>query len=313
MKSIFTVLILIVPMVGKGQFGKGTKEISSLWKDKTLVIVQYPGYNVYNQSAKKIATKRWYNSDIKYINFSDIKNSKRKTEEIYLDVHGQMIAITNSTMSSIDFKKDGWAYNYIQQDFKRDWEEWTKKFNKDVNNCFYKHRSNPYMIFLAKSLEKIENSSAERTELLLDILFNTVDNFSKGDYEYWDPKKDNDFYNTKENKEVLKNKTLIIDEKCLPTDKKNPELLEIDNLKSNYRGNIKIVSEEELKSIIASNDKNYAFLHVIMDGSFPTFSIIDISQRKIIYTGQERTKMGDTSFAKIFIRALNGISNDVFE
>ena len=90
------------------------------------------------------------------------------------------------------------------------------------------------------------------------------------------------------------------------------KLQNVEYLKTIYKGEVKIVSEEELEKTILENNENYMFLHVKYEISFPTYSIINLKDGKILYCGQEKAKPGDASFGKIFYIMLTDISNSMF-
>jgi hypothetical protein len=311
-KTILFITLSLSVLIGYGQYGEGNPETAEQWKSKTLVIIDYPNGEIYNEAVKIVAKKRWYNDKIEHVKYADRKVlAKRKDIVVlsikqWLDYSIPVICFTTRMNGLFDytfsFKNDGWAYNYIQAENKSNWTIWRKNWekNRSANRKILQSRT------ITEGLKIINESTSERTKLTIETLFNTTDNFSKGDYIYKNAKKDNGIYNTDSNKKLIKSKTLLIEEKSLL------KTLTLAKIKAKYKGAVQIVTEDELAKFIKSKDANMMYLHTKEEGSFPTYAIIDIADRKIIYCGQERTKPGDSKPAKIFERMMLEISNSIF-
>jgi hypothetical protein len=296
-----------------GQHGEGSSETIKLWKEKTLIVIQYPNSDFYNEAVKTVSKKRWYSDKIEFVEYANIDKIKKRKDAVVLNIKNwfnyinmPIICFTKPNKPFF-FNKTGWAYINIQNDHElgANYKEWQSDYKKDKTKIV-KTTS------IAYGLEKIRNSSLERTTLMIELLFNTTDQFKDKEYRYKNSKKDNGFYNISDNINMVKTKTLLIEEKSLPRTKKNKKLLQLTHLQSIYKGKIKIVSEKELQEAIKNNDKNSLYLHVKEEVSFPTYAIVNLSNKKIIYCGQERTKPGDSSIPKIFERMLINISNSIF-
>lgn len=306
MKKVLLLAILVHSFIlSFAQFGEGSKEIMELWKNKTLVVLQYPNSELYNEVVSAVAKERWYNDKVEYVQYSNRENLKKRNDIVVLSVKQwfdydiPVICFTTHMNGLFDytfsFKNEGWAHNYIQEEYDDSWSKWKNDYKIIENST------------VAKGLIILNRSSKERIKLIVDVLFNTTDKFKEGEYEFKNVKKDNILYNTSENLAILKSKTLLVVPKCLPRSKSSKKLLDVNYLQSLYKGKIKIVTEEELAEAIASKASDVIYLHLNQEISFPTASFIDISDRKVIYCVQERTKPGDASPIKITERMLESI------
>jgi len=314
MKSIVISFALLFSLTGVyAQHAEGSLKIHNEWKGKTLIIVQYPNSDVYNQAAVAVAKRRWYNDKVKLVDYADRSEYLKEKGVVFLSIKGWFTylgvpVITLSTTlkaknhSSFYYGKEGWAYTYIQSDYELNlrWKEWFKEWEKDESRIV-KNRE------IARGLEVMRNTTIERMELVIEMMFNSTDQFKNGDYEFKAPKKHSQLYNTPKNIQILKTKTLLIEEKNLARTEKDLSLLELENIKKYYKGKVKIVSEKELKEAILNKDPNALYLHVKEEVRWPTYSIVDLSDRRIIYCGQQVSLKG---FApELFTKMLADISH----
>ena len=306
MKKILLLAILVQTFnLSFAQFGEGSKETIELWKNKTLVVLQYPNSELYNEVVSAVAKERWYNDKVEYVQYSNRENLKKRDDIVVLSVKRwfdydiPVICFTTHINGLFDytfsFKNDGYAYNNVQAENDDTWVKW-KNDSKIIENST-----------VAKGLIILNRSSKERIRLMVDILFNTTDKFKDGEYKFKNVKKDNILYNTPENLTILKSKTLLVEPKCLPTSKSSKKLLDVNYFQSLYKGKIKLVTEEELAEAIKNRANDVVYLHLSWEVSFPTVYFVDISERKIIYCIQERTEPGDASPVKIFEIILKSI------
>jgi len=316
MKQITLLFILCFTVsIGFGQFGKGSPEIIKSWKNRTLIVIKYPNSDIYNEAVKTVVNERWYNKNVEYLDYANIKEIKKRKDIVVLNIKNWMdfvnlpvICLTTKMNGHFEYNftynNYGSAYMNIQSAHSINWKEWYGRFKNDKSKKV-KNSS------ISWGLEKIRQSSLERTKLVVEILFNTIDKFNDGEYEYKNAKKDNIKYNHENFKSIINTKTLLIPKNDLPRTKKNKKLLKLDHIQSIYNGKVKIVTEDELKESIKNKDNTVVYLHVKEEVTQPAFSIIDISTRKIIFSGIERTKPGDASPVKIFERMLLSISNSI--
>lgn len=307
--------LVLVSLLGYSQFGKGNPEIMKSWKERTLVVITYPKSDIYNEAVRSVVEERWYNDKVEYIGYSKMKEIKKKKDIVILNVKNWMdylnspvICLTTKMNGHFEYNftynNYGSAYMNIQSAHDLNWKTWKDRFNKNKSKVVKNSG-------IAWGLEKIRKSSIERIKLIVEQLFNTVDKFEVEEYQYKNAKKDNLAYNDKNIKVIMKKKTLLIPEGSLPRTKKNRKLLNLDYLKSLYKGSVKIVTEEELSEAIKTGVNDAVYFHTKEEVSHPAYSMIDLDTGKIIYSGVERAKPGDSSPIKIFERMLMELSISV--
>ena len=306
---LFTLTFSI--LLGFGQYGGGSPETIELWKNKTLIVMQYPGYEIYNTAVKTVVNERWYNNKIEFLDYTSNRNYKvlkKRKDAIILcvddlfDVGAPVICFAQPTHSFF-YNKTGWAYVNIQSDHEIEYKKWKSDLKKNNPNSIPSTD--------AYGLEILNRSTLERTILLIELLFNTTDQFKSGEFRYKSAKKDNGFYNTSGNINKIKNKTLLIERKSISRKNDNKKLLQITHLQSIYKGEIKIVTEKELQETIIIRDKNLLYLQVEEVAHLPTYAIVDIAERKVVYCNQQSPPT-ITNNIKRFERMLENLSNSIF-
>lgn len=299
-KTIILTSLLLSIILGFGQNGEGNPKIYKDWKEKTLYVYLYPNSEMYNNSVRIVAKERWLNEKVKFITIgedSDITKKELKTA-VFLYAGGYSYSI---------FSRGGGKVSmYIQSNHELDWTKWYKVFKKD------KEKTTNSSIE-AWGFERLRNSSIERIKLTLNVLFNTLDKFKEEKYHYNSPKTDNSIHNTQENINIVKSGTLLMDEKSIPRSNGNSKLLSLEYVQQLYKGNVRIVNETELKEAIANKGKGLNYLHIGESGSFQIFSIINISKQKIIFSGKEVAKPGDSNSMKLYERMLINISKSILK
>lgn len=324
-KTILLIILACFVSLSFGQYGKGSPETIESWKDKTLVVIEYPTSPTYNNSVKTVVNERWYNDKIEYIKFKNRKGLKKREDIVILSVKLDVVGSPLICLDPKMIKKDDYFFSYdkngsvaipVQPLY---WKNSSDTSWKDENaikfdtKLMMEYKKNMYNSNIISALYVLNQSSSERIKLMIDIIFNTSDQFKTGEYVFTNPRKHRLTYNKKVDIDLLKGKTLLIEEKCIPTESSSPEnnkeLLDSDYLKSLYKGNIKVVSEEELMIAIKKQNENEIYLILNFSGTFNLFSIIDLKDRKIIYCGMEKAKPGDTNKMQPFKRMLPNIYN----
>lgn len=314
MKKILLLAILVQTFnLSFAQFGSGNSKIYNDWKEKTLAVIVYKTAPLYNRVAKNIAEKKWLNNKIEYVDFDELKSLKKRDDIVVLsvkDYSGVSIVLCLSTKMNAAFEwkfypdKNGSFAIPIQAQYIEDYDD--KSWQDDVEMIFdYKLMSTTPV---AAGVERLTYSSSERTEMLFELLFSSLEKFKDGEYSFINPKKDNNLYNSEESKNLIREKILYIDKLTIPITNNNKKLIKPDGLNSYYKFNHKVVNEKELGVIIGNNQADALYLHIFYSGSFPVFSIIDIKSKKIIYCGMETANFGDTSSIGSFTRVLENIS-----
>lgn len=308
MKKIILLAILVqIFNLSYAQFGEGSKDVIESWKNKTLVVLQYPNYDMYNAVVVEVAKEQWFNDKIELVDFTKASELKKRDDIVILAVKKYLsyenmpvICLSNSVKTPQEYNflydKKGYVYNYVQLDRVVKWEE--LEYDKKLINS----RG------LVLGLTILNNSTKERVKLLTELLFSTLEKFNnETEYEFKNITKNSGIYNTPENLNIVKNKTLLIEEKDLPRTNAGKIAITEASLKSTYKGKVKIVTEEELASAIKNKTEDVIYLHPATELSWPTYTIIDIAERKIIYCGLEKAKFGDASTVKMFERMLESI------
>ncbi len=305
------ITILILQFYTFSQYGEGSPQTIEEWQNKTLVVVQYQGFDQYNKAVMDIAKKRWYSDKIEYVDYADAKKKKRK-EAIYLSVHDLILNTGSSTteaspvisLSRMRFAlsnhKSGWAYVNVHtdEDFRLEQRpEWKKTFKK--NNA----TKIPYTFGFG--LEILNHCSKERLSLLIETIFNTADQFEKGPFEAKKEKTLTQSYITKSSIRTAKAKTLLIVRSSVHRTKKNAHLLEA--IKELYTGKLKIIDDESLGKFLEKNDSEYTYLHLAKEGSFNVYTLFDIESKKVLMAGRENTRPSDTDNSR-FKRMIERLS-----
>jgi len=286
------IIFLLYAAQSFAQFGEGNPETIESWKQKTLIVIQYPHSDQYNKAVASVAKKRWYNTQIEFVEHSDRLKLKKRKDIVVLNIRyfifgSSVICLSTTDGDEFKYSKKGSAFTPIQSNFHPVWDQ--KQFVNDFESDKNKQVESYDIAF---GLQILKNSTLQRTMLMIELLFNTTDKFLLGEYRFKNAGAHNDQFETAENINTIKTKTLLMEQTGLPTNTKNKNLTDITYLKYIYKGEIQIVDKIDLSKAIAEKAGNKLYFHMYAEpSSAPAFSVVDIATTKIIYTG--RQKVGD--------------------
>lgn len=123
--------------------------------------------------------------------------------------------------------------------------------------------------------------------LFLDLYFNTIDSLKVNSIKLNNIKQARNYYNTPENIEALKSKTLLIYRIYqIADDSLNIKYFQKINLHKLCKG-YKLVDENEIAEYIRDKSSEYVYLHLSMS----SYEIVDLHNRKVIYVDMENVPL----------------------
>ena len=291
------VLALLLPICAYSQQGEGSPSVYNEWKNKTLVIITYPDNKMVNATLKEVAEERWQGKKIETVAYADTKTLKGRKDIVILKLgyytsYGMPIISISTDLKSELFtnSSDGWAYATIPKIAGLDTKAEKKLLYKKIKN-------NPVI----DGLVNLRHASAEKIKLITNSLFNTTDKFKAGEYEFKFARKSHTTF-TKQQLDILKSKTLLISKNSFLKGVKE------EDIKSNYTGKLKFVTEDQLKNHIAENSKTTVYLSIAWEASVMVYSIIDLETSEVIYSNVQQPKAGNT-YNGVFINMVKNLSD----
>lgn len=319
-KNLLGVVVLLSSVLSFGQSGIGDSTTIEKWSDKNLIVLlsDLDSSGLYNRAVKEVVKERWYNDKVKYvyhISKEESKAIKKRNDVMVLDVNtfltttsqsspNQVICLKHFNSIAIGRLKEDNVTFYLQTNHSKNSKEWSKWVDDST-----RYHSGGYHAGRIIGFGVMEKTSYERVKLSIELLFTIAEDF-KGESTLIGGE---DYYNTSENKLLIKEKTLLIVKSNLPRRKNDQDLLELEYVQSLYKGEVRFVSEKELGEAIKKQDSTLVYLHVTDIGRYQYCSVIDIQKRRIVYNFLEQSSFSAGYSPGVFKKMLKTLSIAIYK